>query len=367
MRRAAVLAVLAVLLASLAGCGGSSSKAKTSSTSSSLPSSVPKPGLARIVPANYVVKKVWYANLTGQTVPDAVVSSKGPAVGELGLHPAELQVVSWDPIAKRWNAIFDAQKNKVLQQQYGTIVSNEYVTSPPDMTPTAEPVLDPTAEGDVNQVAFVRFGGEKTPDLVFTTTQNYGGSGVPGNLAVVGFKRSEANVLYLWYGDGGAGFRVAGSGLNQTLDASAQFWTAVDAHCCPIRAYSFVIGSGGEQGITSIRDDRPWLGLFVKAEREMDSTSPVRVVGVVPGTPAASVFQEGDVITALVGAKVSEDQGLLGPALLDQIALLKAGVTASFKVDRGGQTLTLTAKLGSYIDSSAQSASPPNDLSVYAI
>jgi hypothetical protein len=367
MRRAAVFVVLAVLLTSLAGCGGGSSKANTSSTGSSLPSSVPKPDLARIVPANYVVKKVWYAHLTGQEVSDAVVSSKGPAVGGLGLHPAELQVVSWDSIAERWNVIFDAQKSKELQQQYETTISNEYVTFPPDTVPAPTPILDRTAEGDVNQVAFVRFGREKNADLVFTTTQSYGGSGVPGNLVVVGFQGGEASVRYLWFGDGGAGFRVVGSGSNQTVAASAQYWTPVDAHCCAVRSYSFVVGSGAEQGITSLRDNRPWLGLFVKAERENEANSPVRVVGVVPSSPAAALFREGDVITALVGGKVSKNLGLLGPALVDQIALLKAGATASFRVQRGSATTTATVRLGSLIDPSAQSASPPNDLSVYAI
>lgn len=368
MRRTAVFAFLAVLLIALAGCGGGSSKAKpsTSTTTSTLPSSVPKPDLAKVVPLNYVVKKVWYASLTGQAVPDAVVSSKGPAVGEFAFHPAELQVVAWDPIAKRWNVVFDGQKVKALQQQYGTIVSNEYVTYPPDIVQQPTAILDPTADGEIGHVAFVRFGSEKSPDLVFSSTASIGGSGTPGNLVVVGFQAGEANIRYLWFGDGGVGFRVVGSTANQTLDASAQFWTPADAHCCPIRAYSFIVGAGGEQGITSIRDDRPWLGLFVKAEHEMEATSPVKVVGVVPGSPAAALFREGDVITSLVGASKSENQGALGPALIDQVALLKAGATATFNVERSSGATNVTVKLGSLVDSSAQSASPPSDFSVIA-
>jgi hypothetical protein len=369
MRRIAIALALAVLSISMAGCGGGSNETKgtTSTTSTSIPSSVPKPNLARIVPTNYVVQKIRYAKLTGQATPDAVVVSKGPAVGEFGFHPVELQVVSWDRLAKRWNVIYDAQKDKELQQQFGTIASNEYITSPPDSPAADTPILDRTADGDINQIAFVRFGKEKSTDLVFTTTQSYGGSGVPGDLVVIGFQGSEANVRYLWFGDGGARFRVVGSGPNQTLAASAQFWTPVDAHCCPIRAYSFVVGYGGEQGITSIHDNRPWLGLFVKAERETESNSPLDLVGVVPGSPAASLFQKGDVITALVGAKTSKDQGLLGPALVDQLALEKAGSTVSFRVQRGSNTTTVTVDLGSYVDPSAQSASPPNDLSIMAI
>ncbi|MGD0165728.1 MAG: PDZ domain-containing protein [Gaiellaceae bacterium] len=368
MRRAAISLALAVPLIALVGCGSSSGTAKTATGSTTvLPFSVPAPDLARIVPVNYRVKKIWYAKLVGQAVPETIVSSKGPAVGDLGFHPAELQVVSWDRLARRWNVIFDAQKDREYQQQFGTTTSNEYISSPPDSPATAAPILDRTADGDVNQVAFVHFGGDNNPDLVFTTTQTYGGSGVPGTIVVVSFKGGEASVRYLWYGDGGAGFRVVGKGSDQTLAASAQFWTAVDAHCCPVRTYSFTIGNAGGQGITSIHDDRPWLGLYVKAERESAASSPVKVVGVAPGSPAASLFKVGDVITALVGAKTSQNQGMLGPALIDQVALLKAGTTASFRVERASGTTTITVKLGSYIDPSAQSASPPSSFSIVAI
>src|ERR1035437_7362186 len=167
MRRVAILLALVVVLIPIAGCGGSSSKAKTSTstTSTTLPSSVPGPNLAKIVPANYVVKKIQYAKLSNETTPDAVVVSKGPAIGNLDRHPAELQVVSWDALAKRWNVIYDAQKDKEFQEQYGTSNSNEYITSPPDSPVASAPILDRTADGDVNQIAFVRFGGGKNSDL----------------------------------------------------------------------------------------------------------------------------------------------------------------------------------------------------------
>ena len=373
MRRSVVLVAFAFIVV-LTGCGGGSSKTKpsrttssTSQTGSSLPASVPKPNLARIVPANYRVKEIRYARLLGQPVPEAVVSSKGPAVGNLGFHPAELQVLSWDSIAERWNVVYDAQKDKEYQQQFGTTVSNQYVSPTPDLPAASTPVLDPTADGDVNQIAFVRFGSDKRASLVFATTQSYGGSGVPGNLVVLGFESGEASLRYLWFGDGGAGFKVVGSGANQTLAASAQFWTPVDAHCCPVRAYSFVVGEDAEHTITSLRDDRPWLGLFVRARQEMASDSPLEVTNVVDGSPAASLIQVGDVITEIVGAKTSKDQGLLGSALVDQLALEKAGSSVTLRIERGGATKTVTVELGSYVDSSAQSASPPNDFSIMAI
>ena len=368
MRRGVLLVAFAFLVA-LAGCGNGSKEKKstTSATSTSLPSSVPKPNLARIVPANYVVKKIRYAKLSSESVSDAVVVSKGPAVGDLGFHPAELQVLSWDKIAERWNVVYDAQKDKEFQQQFGTTTSNQYVSPTPELSAASTPLLDKTADGDVNQIAFVRFGSEKRADLVFATRQSYGGSGSPGDLVVIGFEGGQANLRYLWFGDGGAGFKVVGTGANQTLAASSQFWTPVDAHCCPVRAYSFVVGENAEHTITSQSDDRPWLGLYVKAQQEMQSDSLLDVVDVVEGSPAASLFQQGDVITEIVGAKVSKDQGLLGSALVDQLALEKAGSSVTFRIERGGAAKTVTVKLGSYVGSSAQNASPPNDLSIMAI
>ena len=134
-----------------------------------------------------------------------------------------------------------------------------------------------------------------------------------------------------------------------------------------MRAYSFVVGENAEHTITSQSDDRPWLGLYVKAQQEMQSDSLLDVVDVVEGSPAASLFQQGDVITEIVGAKTSEDQGSLGPALIDQLALEKAGSRVTIRIDRGGAIKTVTVKLGSYIDTSAQNAEPPSDLSIMAI
>lgn len=322
--------------------------------------------LARIVPPNYRIEKVRYAQLSGQEVPEAVVVSKGPAVGEFGFHPAQLQVISWDPASERWNVVFDAQKVEQFQQQFGTAFSNQYVSATPEFTAEAAPLLDKTAEGEVQELEFVRFG--DSTDLVFTTIQNYGGSGSPGSLVVVGFEDGEANVRYLWFGDGGVGFRVKRSFMGGAkLQASAQFWTPVDAHCCPIRDYSFTVAEDSSGTITSVEDDRPWLGLFVKAQAELESDSALDVVDVVQGSPAASLFREGDVITELVDAMTSEDLGLNGPAIIDQLALLKAGDSATFRVSRGSSVIEVTAQLGSLIDESAQSASPPQDISIMAI
>src|SRR2546425_4222543 len=71
---------------------------------------VPKPNFARILPADYRAKRIWYRSLSGASVPEVIVSSIGPPTGTLGFHSADLQVLTWDAIAKRWVISFDAGK-----------------------------------------------------------------------------------------------------------------------------------------------------------------------------------------------------------------------------------------------------------------
>src|SRR5689334_16493885 len=71
----------------------------------------PAPDLARLVPANYRVLKVLRSRLTGQREPEVVVASVGP-LNRYAQHPIDLQVISWDSLAYRWNIVFDAQKTR---------------------------------------------------------------------------------------------------------------------------------------------------------------------------------------------------------------------------------------------------------------
>jgi hypothetical protein len=305
----------------------------------------PEPNLARLVPANYRVLRVLHARLSGQTVPEVVVTSVGP-LNRYELHPADVQVLSWDALAYRWNVVFDAQR---VRYGFG-------------------PLIDPRAEVLIGRIAFVRLFPAARRELVFVASR-YGGSDGLTELVVVDFWNGEAGIDYLWSGNWGATFRVAGSAAKPALVVSAPYRTVVDSHSQPVRTYQFAVGLRGGF-LRVLRDDRPWVGLFVTGTDQSHGApigtprSQLRVVGVVSHSPAAAAFRVGDVIVGVTGPRVARKAGLLGPALIDEIAAQHAGDRVGFNVRRGTRYLRLRLKLGSLIDPSASATAPSIDSEV---
>jgi hypothetical protein len=327
---------------------------------------VPRPPYARVVPPGYRAQRVWRASLTGGAVPEAIISSVGPLTGSLGFHPADLQVLSWDVIARRWTVLFDAEK----------VIDSAFYSSPQTSNNSPEPfsaaganvttpLLDPKANVTLGAIRFAHLLPGKGTQLVFSEFSNYGGSGVPGELVVVDFRGGVANLAYEWSGDGGVSrFRVEG---NRIVATATEFWTSSDPHCCAARSYQFAIGRQGKTNyLTELSDQRPWLGVYLEPLTSSDPNSPVRVLGVVAGSPAASVLKPGDILLSLKNAPKTRNTAtnLLGPVIYDQIVTLDAGQTADFLVGRNGAQIALTVKLGSLRDASVMNAVPPNSYAV---
>lgn len=368
-----LVGLLLAVLFLVVGCGASKKATTSDRTASSgqtakgLQTAVPRPDFARFLPANYRVRRVWYEQLSNPKIPDAVVTSVGPPVGSLNFHSADLQVLSYDAIAKRWIDAFDAQRVTPPDAFFSDPADTNFpifASSPAAAAPTTTtPLIDPTAEASVPQVAFVQFARDQGRDLVFTSTSYYGGSGTGSELTVVSFQSQEASIAYRWSGEGLYAFRVERSAPRQRLLERASYWTTEDPHCCPLRTYQFTVsatGSGRNTYVTATQDQRPWLGVYAQGLTQNDQNAPIEVVGVVPGSPAQHAgFERGDVILSIPAAHKLANQSLLGPALVDQFSLFNAGDQVSFVVRRGSQTLTLNVRLGSLIDSSALGASPP--------
>jgi hypothetical protein len=299
----------------------------------------PKPNLARLVPANYRVLRVLRARLSGQSVAEVVVTSVGP-LNRYDLHPADVQVLSWDALAYRWNVVFDAQRVR-----YGPA-----------------PLIDPRAEVLIGRIAFVNFVPATRRDLVFAASR-YGGSGGLTQMVVVEFRNGEAGIAYLWSGDRGATFRIAGSAEKPALVVTAPYRTVVDPRAQPVRPYQFTVGLRGGF-LQELRDDRPWVGLLVTGTDQSPTTpigtpqSPLRVVGVVSHSPAAAAFRVGDMIVGVTGPRAARKANLLGPALIDKIAAQHAGDRIHFTVRRGAHYLRLTLRLGSVTAPSAKATAP---------
>ena len=301
-------------------------------------------------------------------MPEALISSVGPLTGPLGLHPADLQVLSWDGIAGRWTVLFDAEKvvNSAFLSDIQTSNGSPQPLSAPDGVDTTTPLLDPKADVTLGDVRFAHLLPGRGEQLVFTEFANYGGSGLPGKLVIVDFRGGVANLAYVWSGDGGVShFRIEGDRIVAT---AAEFWTSSDPHCCAARSYQFTVGRTGKSDyLTELSDQRPWLGVYLQPlNANTPQTSPVRVLGVVPDSPAASVLRQGDILLALKNAPKIHNSAndVLGPIIYDQIVTLNAGQTAELLVRRDGREMTVRVKLGSLRDASAMDASPPNNITV---
>jgi hypothetical protein len=294
-------------------------------------------------------------------VQDVVVTSTGPPTGLLSAHHDDLQVLSWDPIARRWAAVFDAQKVDGNVFPPGPHESNNNPGYPYGFSGTRSAILDAKADAQVSvdQVRFLPLLGTKRDQLVFSATYVAAG-GMRGILAIVDVEGGVANVLYTWSGHSGLGnWRVAGDAIH----ASANYFAPDDAECCPVRTYQFVLSARGGS-ITEVADDRPFLGAIVRR-----TTRGLAVVDVARSTPAAGRIRPGDVILDIENAPpAGPNASPVSRSIYNKLARFRAGQTASFLVSRGGIRVVESIKLASLSAPAAEAImTPTNDGSHYAL
>jgi hypothetical protein len=333
----------------LAGCGGSS---------------VPAAPIALGVPPGYRATHVWRGDLSGQSVQDVVVASEGPPATFQGFHSRDIRVLVWDPLAQGWSVAFDAQKVFPLDVAGDPGASNDgpgSVAAPPPKTP----LLDPRADVTLGPVRIVTLLRGTRQQLAFSASMNYGGSGVPGVLAVVDFAGGIADVDYTWSGEGLRSWSVA----KRVLSARAEYWTPADAHCCPITTYTFTVArKNGYFAETS--DSRSWLGVEVKETKPSEwPTSPLRVTQVVAKSPAAGHLRVGDVLLGVANAppKPKAFHGMPQiKTVFDELILMHPGQTAKLIVERDGARVVVPVTLGSQKDAFGEFL-PVNDYTAAAL
>lgn len=175
----------------------------------------------------------------------------------------------------------------------------------------------------------------------------------PAGIGIVSFDEGLANLNYWWHGQGGAQVQVTGSPGTQEVTVTAGFYSAVDAACCPVRDYRFVLAEGGSGTIEVTSDNRPWLGIYGTGSL-YNTSSPVRVVGIAPGSPAESVLQTGDLIRTIADEVLDADT--LG--VVESLAEHHPGDTVVLELERAGELVEVTVRLGSLLDRSAFDAGP---------
>jgi hypothetical protein len=317
---------------------------------------IPPPPLARVVPPRYRAVRVWRANLTDGVLPDLVITSVSQPRSADGHHAADLQVLSWDRLARRWTVIFDAARARA-PVPYGFTLSSNTGPSLRALPPLDNrPVLH-DADTTIGPVRFTALLRTSRKQLVFSATFVAGGSGFAGTLVIVDFKGGIANVLYSWYGEGGLTWSVARS----KVDARANYWTPGDAHCCPIRTYRFALAYTGGS-VTEVSDERPWLGVIVREPGTYgDPSGRLRVIELADASPAAHVLRVGDIILDVLNV---HRKGVV--SIFDKLSLLNAGDSARLLVERDGTKLPVTVTLGSLRSALGQLV-PEKDYSVEAL
>jgi hypothetical protein len=318
----------------LTGCGGHDASGPSGSD-------VPPPPIGKLLPRGYEVDEVLKANLTGRPVPETVVTSVGPPVGDPGLQPATIQVLSWNDSDKRWRVVFDAQKT-MAPDRWDPRTHNGGPGVPAGVELDQRPILDPEADVEFDLVDSARMLKGDRDQLVFAATFTYGGSGMPSTLVVADFDDVRARVLYAWTGEH---LRVTLEG--NRLHATSSYWTRADSHCCPSRSYRFLVGASGDT-VTVLEDERPYLGVLVREQGEYYGEGPLEVLEIAKGSPAEGRLQAGDVLLDVENAPPLEDEGK--PGFYDKIAAFDAGRKARLVIRRDGVKLTVPVELGSLKD-----------------
>ena len=327
--------ILTALALVLAGCGGGDKGAEKATQ-------VPPPPIAKLLPPNYRAEEVLKANLTDGPVPETVVTSVGPPVGDIGLQPATIQVLSWD--GKRWTVLFDAQKVPA-PDTYGNPRRSDGgpgALSGLDHDPL--PMLDPEANVDFDLVDSAQMLKGDRDQLVFSAVSTYGGSGTPTTLVVADFEGGKAKVVYAWHGEN---LVVALEG--NRLHATSSYWTSGDSHCCPSRDYRFVVGPSGGS-LTVLEDQRPYLGVLVRDKGELGG-GPFEILEVADASPASGRLQVGDVLLDVPNIPRPRKPYVYGDEpLFQKITAFDAGETARLVIRRHGAKLTIPVELGSMKD-----------------
>ncbi|MBV9292321.1 MAG: PDZ domain-containing protein [Frankiales bacterium] len=279
-------------------------------------------------------------------VADVILVSAGP-----GLTPGEpvvggtqdVQILSWDAIAKRWNLAFDAA-DKVLD-------SNLLGAVPPKATA----LLDQShpVGGVVVRPVSVHRGQWLATIYGYDAYFNH----PPGFLAFIAMDRQgSARIVYYDTAAGLSQRTITGAPGEQRVTVTAELFTVADPACCPARMYTQVLGAGGDYqpsypSIEVLSDDRPWLGAYVANDPE--SRERAVVVGTADGSPASSVLRVTDRLMSVVGAPIRSTSSL-GPAVLDQLARHRPGDSVTLRVLRDGHPVQLQVTLASYKERSSE-------------
>lgn len=314
----------------------------------------PPPRLGRFVPASQRVLRVYRFNLDGGGVPEVVVvTTISQPTAHTPVFPAEdVLLLAWDTYARRWSVVYDAAKTPVhVAYQPDAFTASYQESAQRSPRPLFPPDLGVTGIR-LTEIHDQRRGGA---DLMVSAGIVFA-DGIGQATAIIHYNGVTAQVAWAFLGDGGRA-SVIGTAPGQKVAVTSALYMALDPHCCPVRAYRFVLAPAtipAGESYRVIRDNRPWLGVFITIESPSSTNPQAVVTAVVPGSPAAGFLQAGDTLRAVAGPRMASNG--LGPAVADELGTHRAGDVVGLQIQRGSALRLVTVKLGTLADPNAISA-----------
>jgi hypothetical protein len=329
------VASLTTLVVVLSGCGSSQSIAPSPARST------PAPNIASFLPSDFRVTATKRVDLDGSATPQVAVTAVGTVQQSTGFAPSTVILLAWDPIAKRWTAVFDASRQPSFQTS--------------TQTGSGTGLVNLTNVGP--QVSVIKDQPDGRADLLYWL-DSIAGNGGSLLVGIVHYSHQIATLSYNYSGDEGhvidfdvpsqtpSGASVMGLAPHQQVKVTLPWLTPDDSRSQAARMFSFVIGASTPSyaGYQIVSDDQPYVGVGLSSGSE--STDGV-VESVDPDSPAAGQLQIGDVITGIAGSALTSvaAQDLNGPVVIEQVALLHPGNSVTLNVIRNGTPLTITIVL----------------------
>jgi len=312
----------------------------------------PAPRLGQFVPARQRVLRVYRFHLARGGVPDvAVTTTSQPAAGT-PVPAGDLLLLAWDSHARRWSVAYDAAKTPVHVAYQPDAFTASYQAS---AQRSPRPLFPP--EQGVTGIRLTELRNQRRggADLMVSAGIAFA-DGIGQATAIIHDNGRAAQVAWAFMGDGGTA-SVIGKAPAQKVAVTSAYYPALDPHCCPVRSYRFVLGPATSQAGESyrvIRDNRPWLGVFITIEPPSSRNPRAVITAVVPGSPAAGILQPGDILRAVAGPPTANHG--LGPAVLGELGTRRAGDVIRLQIQRGSALRLVTVKLGTLADPNATSA-----------
>jgi hypothetical protein len=311
----------------------------------------PAPHLAAFVPASQRVLRVTRFNLTGGGAPVVAVTTTSQPTANTPTPAEDLLLLAWDNYARRWSVVYDAAKTPVNVTVEPDAAISSYQFS---AVPSAQPLFPPKLGVTGIRLAKI-YDQHHGADLMINAGIEYG-DGLGQATEIIHYNGVTASVAWAFTGNGGT-TTVTGKAPHQTVAITSAWYTPSDPHCCPSRNYRFVIAPASSQTGESYRvisDNRPWLGVFITFQSSPSGNSQAIVTSVISGSPAAGILEPGDILRAVAGPHIASHG--LGPAVLDELGMHKAGNIVRLLVQRGGTLRYATVRLGTLADPRAVNA-----------